>query len=89
MKRIISVVKPFDIIQNVFIYEDKNILETFEVNFENITDELLKLAKEKSILDIELIGPKKFSKKIKENILEKENLNYNENKINIKLSYHR
>lgn len=85
MKKIVSVIKPFTLVQNIFIYEDTDKIATYTANLNDIQNTLLKLTEEYQINNISLVGSKKFSKGIKEKIEQAEMIKYNENKIDIKL----
>ncbi len=85
MKKIVSVIKPFTLVQNIFVYEDTDKIATYTANLNDIQNTLLKLTEEYQINNISLVGSKKFSKGIKEKIEQAEMIKYNENKIDIKL----
>lgn len=85
MKKIVSVIKPFTLVQNIFVYEDTDKIATYTANLNDIQNTLLKLTEEYQINNISLVGLKKFSKGIKEKIEQAEMIKYNENKIDIKL----
>ena len=86
MKKIVCVIRPFTINQNISIYEDTTLIDTINVPIEQIEEKILNLAYEQSINDILLIGSKKFNKKKKEEILKAEMTKYNKNILNIMLS---
>lgn len=85
MKKIVSVIKPFTINQNVFVYEDGNKIDVLSVPLEDIQTILVNTASKYSINDIELIGSKKFLGGIVNKIKETEMIQYNEQKLNIKI----
>ena len=78
MKKIVSVIKPFTLVQNIFIYEDTDKIATYTANLNDIQNTLLKLTEEYQINNISLVGSKKFSKGIKEKIEQAEMIKYNE-----------
>lgn len=86
MKKIVTVIKPFIMQQNIFVYEDGNKIDLFSVNLEDIENSLIETAKKYDVTDIELIGSKSYSKGIKNKIEVAEMNKYNENKLNIKIT---
>lgn len=85
MKKIVSVIKPFIVNQNIFVYEDGNKIDALSAPLNSIQDILIETANKYNITEIELIGSKKYSKGIENKIKETEMSKYNQNKINIKL----
>ena len=85
MKKIVSVIKPFVINQNVFVYEDGNKIDVISVPLDNIQDILINTATKYEITDIELIGSKKYLNGIVNKIKETEMSQYNEHKLNINI----
>ena len=86
MKKIVSVIKPFTVQQNVFVYEDGNKIEVISTPLNDIQNTMVEIADKYNINEIELIGSKKYSKGIENKIKEIEMTKYNENKLNIKLT---
>ena len=86
MKKIVSVIKPFVVNQNVFVYEDGNKIDVISANLEDIENSLIEIAEKYNVIDIELIGSKNYSKGIKNKIETAEMTKYNTNKLNIKLT---
>ena len=85
MKKIVSVIKPFTINQNVFVYEDGNKIDVLSVPLDNIQNILINTAIKYEVNDIELIGSKKYLNGIINKVQEEEIKQYNANKLNIKI----
>lgn len=85
MKKIVSIIKPFVINQNVFVYEDGNKIDVLSVSLDNIQNILINTAIKYEINDIELIGSKKYLNGIINKVKEEEIKQYNANKLNIKI----
>ena len=85
MKKIVSIIKPFTINQNIFVYEDGNKIDVISVPLNDIQDILINTAEKYDATDIELIGSKKYINGIVNKIRETEINQYNENKLNIKI----
>ena len=83
MKKIVSVIKPFVINQNVFVYEDGNKIDVISVPLNDIQNILVNTATQYEVTDIELIGSKKYLNGIVNKIKETEISQYNEHKLNI------
>ena len=85
MKKIVSVIKPFVINQNVFVYEDGNKIDVLSVPLNDIQNILVNTATQYEVTDIELIGSKKYLNGIVNKIKETEMSQYNEYKLNINI----
>lgn len=83
-KKIIGLLQPFDLKQNIYIYEDGNKIEIIETKVDNFTSEMLQLINKYKIEDIELAGPKKYTKGIGTKVQEEYIKNYSNNNLNIK-----
>ena len=83
MKKIVSVIKPFVVNQNVFVYEDGNKIDVVSVPLNDIQNILVNTATQYEVTDIELIGSKKYLNGIINKIKETEMSQYNEHKLNI------
>lgn len=85
MKKIVSIIKPFVINQNVFVYEDGNKIDVLSVSLNDIQNILVNTATQYEVTDIELIGSKKYLNGIVNKIKETEMSQYNEHKLNINI----
>ena len=85
MKKIVSVIKPFVVNQNVFVYEDGNKIDVLSVPLNDIQNILVNTATQYKVTDIELIGSKKYLNGIVNKIKETEMSQYNEHKLNINI----
>ena len=85
MKKIVSIIKPFVINQNVFVYEDANKIDVLSVSLNDIQNILVNTATQYEVTDIELIGSKKYLNGIVNKIKETEMSQYNEHKLNINI----
>lgn len=85
MKKIVSVIKPFVVNQNIFIYEDGNKIDVISAPLNEIQNILINTASKYEITNIELLGSKKYLNGIVNKIKEAEITQYNENKLEIKI----
>ena len=85
MKKIVSIIKPFTINQNIFVYEDGNKIDAISVPLNDIQNILVNTANKYEITEVELIGSKKYLNGIVKKVQEEEITQYKKNKINIKI----
>ena len=86
MEKILLVnMKPFTFSQTISIFEDGNEVETMVVPMNKIEEEILILAKHGNISEVNLVGPKVYTKGIQKRIEKAELKTYNKNLLNIKL----
>ena len=86
MEKILLVnMKPFTFSQTISIFEDGNEVETMVVPMNKIEEEILILAKHGNISEVNLVGPKVYTKGIQKKIEKAELKTYNKNLLNIKL----
>ena len=85
MKKIMSVIKPFILEQNVIVYEDGNKLDVISCTINDMPEAMLQLAKQYDLNNIELAGPVSYLKGIQKQIQELEMSTYSTNNIEIKL----
>ena len=78
-------IKPFTFTQIISIFEDGNEVETMAVPMNKIEEEILILTKHNDISEVNLIGPKVYTKGIKKKIEKEELKTYNNNMLYIKL----
>lgn len=85
MKKIVCVLRPFTMAQNIFVYEDGNKIEVTTSTLDKINDALVELVQKHSINEIELVGSKMYAKGIQNKIEKAELTKYNTNNISIKI----
>ena len=85
MKKIVSVIRPFTLKQNIFVYEDGNKIDVVSIEMDSIEDKLIDLAKQYEVKEIQLIGSKNYCSHIKETIEEKEIAKYGKNDLIVKI----
>lgn len=85
MKKIVTIIKPFTYMQNLFVYEDGEKINTTSASLDDLPNLLINLVDKYETTDIQLIGNLKFLKGIKKNIEDAEITKYNKNMLNIEL----
>lgn len=78
-------IKPFTFTQIISIFEDGNEVETMAVPMNKIEEEILILTKHNDISEVNLVGPKVYTKGIQRKIEKAELKTYNKNMLDIKL----
>ena len=78
-------IKPFTFTQMISIFEDGNEVETMAVPMNKIEEEILILTKHNDISEVNLVGPKVYTKGIQKKIEKAELKTYNKNMLDIKL----
>ena len=64
MKKIISILQPFELEQKIFVYEDGNKIDAQQVRIDDLPVTILELANKYQISQIDLLGPKQYSRGI-------------------------
>lgn len=85
MKKIIAILRPFDRKQNVYVYEDNNKIAAHQVTLDDFNTFMFQLNQQYDVTQIDLSGPKQFSRGIKRRLEEEEIKKYSENKLNINI----
>jgi hypothetical protein len=86
MEKVLLVnIKPFTFSQIISIFEDGNEAGTMIVPMNKIEEEILILAKHNNISEVNIVGPKVYTKGIQKKIEKAELKTYNKNLLNIKL----
>ncbi len=63
MKKIVCMLKPFSIQQQIYVYEDGNKIEAVECTIEDFTETIFTLNNNYEGLDeVDLVGPKQYAK---------------------------
>lgn len=62
MKKIIGIIRPFQIEQTFMVYEDGNKIDIIKTTLENLHPSLFELIEKYQIGQLDLVGPKKYLK---------------------------
>lgn len=81
MKKIIGILRPFDLYQTLYVYEDGNEIDVAKTTVDEIANKVLELANKYEINQIDLSGAKQYAIKIQKDICEKELTQYNKNEL--------
>lgn len=85
MKKIIGILRPFSLEQSFYVFEDGNKIDSVELTINEINDVIFNFIDKYDIHQIDLSGPKQYSKGIAEKIKQGEMTKYNNNSIIINL----
>lgn len=83
MIKVVTVLQPFTLQQNVYVYEDGNKLEAISVDTINVQDTIASLVKEYAATEINFGGPIKYAKGIGKKVQELLIKNFNINNVEI------
>lgn len=81
MKKIVGILRPFDLYQTFYVYEDGNEIHTEQMTIDEIANKVVELANKYDINQIDLSGAKQYAVKIQKDICEKELTQYNKNEL--------
>ena len=81
MRKIIGILRPFDIYQTFYVYEDGNKIEIVNTKIKDIPTTVLELSNHYNVNQIDFSGAKHFSEGIVKKIQEEEMSKYNKNNL--------
>lgn len=84
-KKIIALIKPFDMKQSLYVYEDENQIDSYSFAVNDINDVIFIFVDKYDIQYVDLVGPKQYVEGIKKKIKEAESTKYNKNKLKINI----
>lgn len=83
MKKITVIIQPFDMKQQLFVYEDGNQIGTNSCKIDNLPEVILTMTQDYDTQEVGLVGPKHFLKGLKKKIETEEMTRFSQNKLNI------
>lgn len=84
MKKIVTILQPFDLKQTAYVYEDGNKIQVAEFETAEVADGICKLAQSLEVKEINLGGAKQYSKGIGKKIQEAASTQYSITDLEIK-----
>lgn len=81
MKKIVTILCPFDRKQNVYVFENNNKIADRQVTLDDFNSLIFQLKQQYDVNQIDISGPKQFVYGIKRKLEEAEIAKYNENKL--------
>ena len=81
MRKIVGVFKPFNLKQNLYVFEDGNKITSVEITLEDAAKTIMALAKEYNTNQIDLSGPKQYIQGLRKHFEQKELEKYNQNQL--------
>lgn len=85
MKNIVCSIHPFDLEQQIIVYDNGNKIALEHCSLDDISVKIIQLSAQYNLTDITLTGSRIYGNKTKQKIEEKELSLYHKNKLNIKL----
>ncbi len=85
MKKIVGILRPFDYQQQLFVYEDGNKIDSIQSTVDSLPTTIIELSQKYEIIQIDLTGPKQYSKGISQKIKSEECTKYSTNSLKINL----
>lgn len=85
MKKIIGILRPFDMVKTLYVYENGNKIDMVTAPIEELDEAILTLCQKYEISQVDLTGPKKYTEGIKNKVEQVNVTKYNANNITINL----
>lgn len=85
MKKIITVLRPFDLEQVLMVYEDGNKIDVVKTTIEDLYPSVFALMEKHESYQLDLVGPKSYAKGLKNQIEEAAITKYETNKIEVNI----
>ena len=71
MKKIIASIKPFDMQQYLYVFEDGEKIDEATVSLSDVENTVLDFINKYQITDVDIAGPKQFNQKIGQELITK------------------
>lgn len=85
MKKIIGMVRPFEMQQSLVVYEDGNKIDICQTTLDDLNTNLFMLMDKHNVYRLDFVGPKKFLNGLSEQIKTAAATKYTENTIEINI----
>ena len=85
MKKIVAIIKPFEIKQKVFVYEDGQEIASTEAALDELNETILSYANTYEVNSVDFAGPKKYNSGLAQELEQYELVKYNVNNIDINI----
>lgn len=85
MKKIIGIIRPFDLRQTFYVYEDGNKIAVEYPTLNEINESVFSLSSKYEVSQVDLVGPKQYNRGLSKRIKEAEMTKFNENKLEINI----
>jgi hypothetical protein len=85
MRKIIGMIRPFDMKQNFYVYEDGNKLDLASPTIDEINETVFALMQKYDVKQLDLVGPKQYNKGLSKKIKEAELIKYDKNTLEINI----
>lgn len=85
MKKIVGILRPFDLQQNFYVYEDGNKIDAAALTVDQINSTVFAFVEKYNIHQMDLVGPKQYARGIAKKYQEAEIIKYSENIMTINI----
>lgn len=85
MKKIVLLLAPYLLDQEIYVIQDNVTVETIDTTIDKLSETLFATADKYKTLQVDIIGPKQYSRGIKKQIETKELATYNVNNLQINI----
>lgn len=83
MKKIVGMIRPFDIKQNLYVYEDGNKLACKQPKLDELNEIIFSFMQEYDVSQLDLVGPKQYNRGLSKKLKEAEMIKFNKNNLEI------
>lgn len=84
MKRVVLQIQPFDLLQNLGIFDDMQQIGLIQISISEIPEKLCQLSKEYGVEEVEIYGPSQYTKNIEKQTKKQEIEKYQNNILTFK-----
>lgn len=84
MKRVVLQIQPFDLLQNLGIFDDMKQIGLIQISISEIPEKLCQLSKEYGVEEVEIYGPSQYTKNIEKQTKKQEIEKYQNNILTFK-----
>lgn len=85
MRKIVGMIRPFDMRQNFYVYEDGNKLACEQPRMGDLNKTIFGLMEEYDVTQLDLVGPKQYNRGLSKKIKEAEMTKFSTNKLEINI----
>lgn len=85
MKKIVTMIRPFDMEQTLMVYEDGNKIDIAKTTLEDLYPSIFALMDKHEVYQLDLVGPKSYTKGLKNQIETAAMTKYETNKIEVNI----
>lgn len=85
MRKIIGMIRPFEMNQTLMVYEDGNKIDICKTTMEELYPSIFALVEKHEVYQLDLVGPKSYTKGLKNQIDKAATVKYADNKLEVNI----